>query len=130
MSEKPTYVRAGGSDYLASDYTLPADRTFREAWGDPEGDFITTDMDLAREMWRDNIRNHRKAELERLDAELAKEVEGDNRSDEVARIIAEKQVLRDAPSDPKIDAATTPEELCKVQPIPNVTVTHQIPAPQ
>ena len=31
-------------------------------------------------------------------------------------ITADKQALRDAPTDPAIDAATTPEELAAVQP--------------
>jgi len=35
---------------------------------------------------------------------------------DTTQIVADKQALRDAPSDPAIDAATTPEELAAVQP--------------
>ena len=38
------------------------------------------------------------------------------------QIIADKQALRDAPALTSIDAATTPDELKAIQPIPNVTV--------
>ena len=38
------------------------------------------------------------------------------------QIVTDKQALRDAPALSSIDAATTPDELKAIQPIPNVTV--------
>jgi len=35
---------------------------------------------------------------------------------DTSAIVAQKQALRDAPADPAIDAATTPEQLKLVQP--------------
>lgn len=114
-----TFIRAGGKDYSGADVTEPADRTFREAWGAPEGDFLTVDMEKARKIWRSKIRRARDPEFERLDAQFMKRQE---RGEDAADIIAAKEVLRGAPRDARIDAAQTPEELVKVQPIPNVTV--------
>lgn len=113
------YVNLGGADYDIEDYTLPADRTFREAWDAPTGAVIGVNMDKAKELWRDKIRLARQEEFQKLDAAFMRALEtGGDTSD----IVAQKQVLRDAPAHPDIDAATTPEELKLVQLIPNVTV--------
>jgi len=76
---------------------------------------ITVDMTKAREIKRDMIRAERKPLLEQLDVEFMRAQEqGDQaKADEIA---AKKQALRDAPADPVIESATTPDELKAVTP--------------
>lgn len=113
------YVNIGGTDYDRDDYSVPAERTFREAWDVPKDNAITINMDKAKDLWRDKIREAREAEFAKLDAAFMKAMETGADTTEIA---AQKQALRDAPAHPDIDAATTPDELKAVQPIPNVTV--------
>lgn len=91
---------------------LPIDRTFRNAW---KAD-LTVDMPKAREIWRDRIRLYRGPKFEPLDVAWFKAVES---NDVVAMtdIKAKKKALRDAPQDPRIEAAKTPEDLKKVWPL-------------
>ena len=64
---------------------------------------IKTDMAKAREIHKTNIRNARIPKLAELDVEFTKALEtGASTTD----IVAKKQVLRDAPADSAIDAAT------------------------
>jgi hypothetical protein len=117
-----TFIKIGALNVDAEDYEFPAERTFRDAWsfgGNPEAGVIVVDMDLAKDIWRDKIRMKRKPELEALDAQFMKALET---GADTTEIIAKKQLLRDAPADPAIDAATTPEELKAVQPISGVIV--------
>ena len=71
---------------------------------------ITINMDKARDIHRDNIRLARKSKLEEKDIEFMRAVETADTATQ-ASVAADKQSLRDATSDPDIDAATTPEEL-------------------
>lgn len=82
-------------------------------WGNPEAGVISVDMDKAKEIWREKIRMARTGKLEALDAQFMKALET---GADTSAIVAEKQALRDAPADPAIDAATTPDELKLVQP--------------
>lgn len=107
------YINAGGTIVNASDVRPPADRVFREAWQVNDAPAIQVDMEKARLIWRDKIRLARKSALERLDAEYMKALE---RNEEPSGIIEQKQALRDAPADPAIDAADTPEALKLVSP--------------
>jgi hypothetical protein len=70
---------------------------------------ITINLDKARDIHRGKIRAARKSRLEQLDTAFQRELEKPEPN--TAPIAAEKQALRDAPADPSIDAATTPEEL-------------------
>lgn len=107
-----TFIKIGATEYDAADYTIPAERTFRDAWQAEPG-VISVDMAKARDIWRDKIRQARDAEFPALDAAFMKALEtGADKSD----IVARKKALRDAPADPAIDAATTPDELKMVQP--------------
>jgi hypothetical protein len=111
-----TLIKIGALTVDAADYETPTERTFREAWtfgGNAEAGIISVDMDKARDIWRDKIRKARAGKLEALDAEFMKALET---GADTSAIVAEKQALRDAPSDPAIDAATTPDELKLVQP--------------
>jgi hypothetical protein len=113
------YVNVGGEDYDITEYTLPAERTFRDAWDTPSGDVIAINMDKAKDVWRNKIRDSRTPEFEKLDQDFMRALET---GASTTQIVADKQTLRDAPAHSDIDAATTPDELKAVQPIPNVTV--------
>jgi len=117
-----TLIKIGALSVDAADYETPLERNFRDAWsfgGDPEAGIISVNMDKAKDLWRDKIRLAREAEFVVLDAAFMKALET---SADTTAIVAQKQALRDAPANPDIDAATTPDELKAVQPIPNVTV--------
>ena len=123
-----TFIKIGATTYDATDYTLPAERTFREAWEATGVDtgVIGVNMDKAKEVWREKIRMAREPELVKLDAEFMKAMEIpesmlDENSESVrekrlSEIVTAKQALRDAPADLLINEATTPEELKLVQP--------------
>jgi len=85
---------------------VPTDRTFRNAWQHD----LTVDMPKARVIWEDKLREDRKAVLADLDVDYQRADEAGDQA-EKARIAALKTTLRDAPADPRIAAATTPEEL-------------------
>lgn len=111
-----TMIKIGALTVDAADYETPTERTFREAWsfgGNPEAGIISVDMDKARDIWRDKIRRARASEFEALDAAFMRALETGAGT---SAIVAKKQALRDAPEDPAIDAATTPEQLKRVQP--------------
>lgn len=111
-----TLIKIGAMTVDAADYQAPAERTFRDAWsfgGNPEAGIITVDMDKAKTIWRDKIRAARDAAFGALDAAFMKALET---GADTSAIVAQKQALRDAPADPAIDAATTPEQLKAVQP--------------
>ena len=69
---------------------------------------ITTDMAIAREVHKNNIRLARTPKLAELDVEFQKALET---SSSTTDIVAKKQALRDAPADSAIAAATTEAEL-------------------
>ena len=111
-----TYIKIGATSYNAADYEAPAERTFREGWeANTDTGIISVNMEKAKDIWRDKIRAARVPEFEKLDAGYMQMLEqGDTAAQ--AAIAAAKQALRDAPADPAIDAAQTPEELKLVQP--------------
>ena len=113
-------TRIGVQDYSSEDYTIPAERTFRDAW-DVNGDVgvISVNMEKAKEIWRKKIRLARDEPFSSLDTAYMKALET---GADTADIVAQKQSLRDAPALPSIDAATTPEELKAIQPIPDVVI--------
>ena len=112
MKSKPKYVRIGGEDYLVDDSFSPVYDNLSDAWK-VEGKVVTVDMDKARDMWRDEIRYYRNYEWAEVDSRFMKALET---GADTTEIVAEKQRLRDMTSDPRIDAATTPEELCNIRP--------------
>ena len=69
---------------------------------------IKTDMAVAKEIHKTNIRNARKDKLAEQDIEFQKALET---GADTTTIVAKKQALRDAPADSAIDAATTEAEL-------------------
>lgn len=90
---------------------IPCDRTFRNAWGHD----LKIRMPQARGIWRDKIRAARASILAKLDVEYQRADETNDVA-EKQRIAARKQALRDAPQDPRIESAQTPEELKAVVP--------------
>ena len=71
---------------------------------------VTINMEKAKEIAQNMIREQRKPELEKLDIEYMRASEAKDES-KMESIAALKQVLRDLPADPRIEAAKTPEEL-------------------
>jgi hypothetical protein len=95
---------------------VPQDRTFRNAWHDPDGAGpIKVHMGRAREIHRGRLRERRAPLLAKLDTEYMR---ADEAGDAPAKkaIAARKQALRDVTADPRIDAAKTPDELAAVVP--------------
>lgn len=97
---------------LPDDWTPPSDRIFRNAWVVRDGQ-IDVDMPRARNVQRGRIRAARKPILADLDVQTLRAVEQQD-TGKLAEIVARKQKLRDAPADPRIDAAQTLEELIKI----------------
>lgn len=102
-----TYIRVDGQDVDADSVAVPSDRTFREAWANA-GARIVVDMAKAREIHRDNLRRDRAPRMEVLDVQFMRAIE---QGLPTAEIGTAKQRLRDVTADPRIDAASTPEEL-------------------
>ena len=67
---------------------------------------ITIDINKAKEVWKDKIRNARKSALEKLDIDFIKAQEQGN---DIASIVATKQLLRDLPS--QVDTANSITEI-------------------
>ena len=67
---------------------------------------ITIDITKAKDVWKNKIREARKAALEKLDVDFisAQETSGDTSS-----IVSNKQTLRDFPS--QVDSAKTTDEI-------------------
>ncbi len=109
------FTEINGTEYDNSEWEVPAERTFREAWEATGVDtgVIGVNMAAARDIWRDKIRQARIEPLAALDTAFMKAQET---GADTTQIVADKQALRDAPTDAAIDAATTPEELAAVQP--------------
>ena len=69
---------------------------------------ININMDKARDIHREKVRQARNPKLAAKDVEFQRALET---GADTATIVSEKQALRDAPAAAPIDAATTPEEL-------------------
>lgn len=95
-----------------ADTALPTEPEFVDAWID-DGKSVYVDMDKARNIHRDRMRQARAPKLSALDVayQRAHETNADT-----SEIVAQKQMLRDVTADPAIDAAQTPEELRIVWP--------------
>ena len=67
---------------------------------------ITIDINKAKEVWKDKIRQARTSALAKLDIDFIKAQEQGN---DTTAIVADKQTLRDLPS--QVDTATTTDEI-------------------
>lgn len=108
-----TKIQIGDTEFDASALTFPKDRVFRDAWCIDDPNTVVVDMGRARDIWRNKIRAARVEPLTQLDAAFMKALET---GADTSTIVAQKQALRDAPADPAIDAAQTPEELSQIKP--------------
>ena len=94
-----------GKTIAAADATVPSDRHFRGAWS-LSGSTITEDMDAAKVIFKDKIREVRKPLLEAQDVAYMKALEDDDASAQTAAKNAKKS-LRDAPAASAIGSADT-----------------------
>lgn len=69
---------------------------------------INVNMDKARDIHREKVREARNPKLSAKDIEFQRALET---GADTSVIVSEKQALRDAPAAAAIDVATTPEEL-------------------
>ena len=67
---------------------------------------ITIDISKAKDVWKEKIRIARKPALEKLDVDFIKAQET---SSDTTSIVADKQTLRDLPS--QVDTAATTDEI-------------------
>ena len=100
-------VDKDGNSIDASTATVPANRDFRGAWS-LSGSVISEDMDKAKEIFKDKIREVRAPLLEAKDVELMKALEAGTSTTAIA---AAKDALRDAPAASGISSASTIAEL-------------------
>lgn len=109
MPTKPQYITMGGEEYDVSDMTLPIHENLINAWEIVDSDApITVNMTVAKDLWRNTIRQFRDLEWAAIDARFMRALETGASTDS---IVVEKQALRDLPSHPDIELAATPEEL-------------------
>ena len=66
------------------------------------------DMEKAKEIWKDIIRQARKIAFEDLDIQYMRATEA---GDDTTKIVSTKQKLRDFTNNPEIESANTIEEL-------------------
>ena len=104
-----TSIQIGDNSIASTDATVPTDRMFRNAWV-LGGTVITEDVDAARAIFKDKVRETRKPLLEAEDVVYMKALETDD-TDAKAASVTKKTALRDATSASAISSATTIDEL-------------------
>lgn len=87
----------------------PSDRAFRNAWS-LSGTVITEDLDAAKDIFKDKIRETREPLLAAEDTVFMKALEDDDATAK-ANSKTKKNNLRDAPAASAISSATTIDEL-------------------
>jgi len=101
-----TYITdKNGQSVLASGVTAPSDRHFRGAWV-LDGTVISEDMDSAKEIFKDKIREVRAPLLDAEDVVYMKALEADD-ADAKTASVNKKKALRDAPAASAITSADT-----------------------
>ena len=105
MATKTFITDKDGATIDASSATVPSDRHFRNAWK-INGSVISEDLDTAKEIFKDKIREVRKPLLEAEDVTYMKAMESDDASAKTASV-EKKKKLRDAPANSAIDSANT-----------------------
>lgn len=102
-------VDKDGNQIDASTATVPANRDFRGAWS-LSGTVISEDLDKAKEIFKDKIREVRGPLLDAEDVVYMKAMEADDASAKTASV-TKKNALRDAPAASAIGSASTIAEL-------------------
>jgi hypothetical protein len=98
-------VDKDGNQIDAASATVPSDRHFRGAWS-LSGKVISEDMDAAKVIFKDKIREVRQPLLEAEDVIYMNALEADDASAKTASV-AKKKALRDAPAAQAITDADT-----------------------
>ena len=98
-------VDKDGNQIDAASATVPSVRHFRGAWS-LSGKVISEDMDAAKVIFKDKIREVRQPLLEAEDVVYMKALEADDASAKTASV-AKKKALRDAPAAQAITDADT-----------------------
>ena len=93
---------------IVEDDAIPEDRTFRDAW-DFDGEKIFEDVNKAKEIHKNRLRQERKALLEATDVQFMKALET---GEDTKQIVIEKQRLRDVTK--LVDSCNTIEEIKQV----------------
>ena len=93
--------------YTVQPSDCPTDRSFRDAWS-YDGSNFGINITKAKEIHKENIRLAREKKFEELDIEFQRALET---SADTTAIVAKKQVLRDAPADSEIAAASDTDAL-------------------
>ena len=102
-------VDKDGNQIDASTATVPSDRHFRGAWS-LNGKVISEDMDAAKVIFKDKIREVRAPLLDAEDVVYMKALEADD-ADAKTASVNKKKALRDAPAAKAITNADTIEKL-------------------
>ena len=97
-------VDKDGNQIDASSATVPSDRHFRGAWS-LSGSVISEDMDAAKVIFKDKVREARNPLLDAEDVVYMKALEADDTSAKAASV-TKKTALRDAPAASAINAAS------------------------
>lgn len=107
-----SHADTGVNAVLIDEATLPTDRAFRDAWRQT-GRAVEINMPAARDISRDRIRVEREPILADLDALVSRALasEAATKLDDLAAAEAKRQTARDATADPRLEAATTPDDL-------------------
>lgn len=90
----------------------PTERTYRDAWID-DGKAIVHDMAKAKEIHRRHLRKRRAVALAELDGKWMRAT-GQRKTEQADAIEAARQQWRDAPADPRIEAAQTWQHLASL----------------
>ena len=98
-------VDKDGNQVDASTVTVPSDRHFRGAWS-LSGKVISEDMDAAKVIFKDKIREVRAPLLDAEDVVYMKALEADD-ADAKTASVNKKKALRDAPAASAITNADT-----------------------
>lgn len=94
---------------VITDAEIPADRAYRNAW-EVVGGRVVENLAKARELHRDKLRRQRTELLLPLDIAWSRAMAtGDKAA--ASAVEAERQQLRDAPDDPRIESAQSIDEL-------------------
>ena len=97
-------VDKDGNQIDASTATVPSDRHFRGAWS-LSGSVISEDMDAAKAIFKDKVREVRGPLLDAEDVVYMKALEADD-ADAKAASVTKKAALRDAPAASAISSAS------------------------
>tara|TARA_B000000609_G_C23921912_1_gene213927 strand:+ start:51 stop:425 length:375 start_codon:yes stop_codon:yes gene_type:complete len=103
MAVKTYIVDKDGNQIDASTATVPSTRDFRGAWT-LSGSVITEDLDKAKEIFKDKIREVRQPLLDAEDVVYMKALEADDATAKT-NSVNKKKALRDAPAASAINSA-------------------------